>query len=339
MTGRSSPGPRPSPSGSTPRRWSSGRPGPEPTAGSPFGQRPDTMTYLTALLPVEQGVAVYASLHAAVGSARATGDGAAPDQRGAGQVMADTLVERVTGQATAAAVPIEVQLVMPAETLVGERRRTGHAARRSPGAGRVRPSPPGRLRRRVRRRRCAGRSGPATAVHQPRRAPARRDGLPTPRLRRPAAPVPHGPRPDLPHPVVRRPDPARRPRGARQCRRPHQCHQRPGAVRGLQPRQGSARLGRDRHRPGPHAARPAAPPHRVRTTTPTGHTYDSTAPPLLPTAGASPATGHSTGPVARHTCITLTWAERYRAAPTCSTAPDRRGGPAEGRGLSACPVR
>ncbi|MDF2146962.1 HNH endonuclease, partial [Knoellia sp. p5-6-4] len=80
---------------------------------------PDTMTYLTALLPVEQGVAVYAALHAAVGAARATGDGAAPDQRGAGQVMADTLVERVTGQATAAAVPLEVQLVLPAETLLG----------------------------------------------------------------------------------------------------------------------------------------------------------------------------------------------------------------------------
>jgi hypothetical protein len=33
--------------------------------------------------------------------------------------MADTLVERLTGQATAAAVPLEVQVVMPAETLLG----------------------------------------------------------------------------------------------------------------------------------------------------------------------------------------------------------------------------
>ena len=32
--------------------------------------------------------------------------------------MADTLVERVTGQATAGAVPVEVQLVMPEETLL-----------------------------------------------------------------------------------------------------------------------------------------------------------------------------------------------------------------------------
>ena len=71
---------------------------------------PDTMTHLTALLPVAQGVAVFAALEQAAGSARAEGD-----ERGRGQVMADTLVERVTGQTAAAAVPIEVQLVMPAE--------------------------------------------------------------------------------------------------------------------------------------------------------------------------------------------------------------------------------
>ena len=32
------------------------------------------MTYLTALLPVEQGVAAYAALKGAVGTARAQGD-------------------------------------------------------------------------------------------------------------------------------------------------------------------------------------------------------------------------------------------------------------------------
>ena len=78
---------------------------------------PDTMTYLTALLPVAQGVAVYAALSAAAGQAQAQGAG---DARGRGQLMADTLVERVTGQATATAVPIEIQLVMPAETLLGQ---------------------------------------------------------------------------------------------------------------------------------------------------------------------------------------------------------------------------
>ncbi|TQS91701.1 HNH endonuclease [Arthrobacter sp. TS-15] len=65
---------------------------------------PDTMTYLTALLPVAQGVAVYAALSRAADTARSTGGagtgggvgsgGVAPTR---GQVMADTLVERVTG--------------------------------------------------------------------------------------------------------------------------------------------------------------------------------------------------------------------------------------------------
>ena len=59
---------------------------------------PDTMTYLTALLPVAQGVAVYAALNRAADSARSIGSadsgGVVPTR---GQVMADTLVERVTG--------------------------------------------------------------------------------------------------------------------------------------------------------------------------------------------------------------------------------------------------
>ncbi|WP_325789830.1 HNH endonuclease [Arthrobacter koreensis] len=73
---------------------------------------PDTMSYLTGLLPVAQGVAVYAALSRAADSLRATGD-----ERGRGQIMADTLVERVTGQATADRVPVEVQLVITDRTL------------------------------------------------------------------------------------------------------------------------------------------------------------------------------------------------------------------------------
>ncbi|GAB3057510.1 HNH endonuclease signature motif containing protein [Intrasporangium mesophilum] len=68
---------------------------------------PDTMAYLSALLPVAQAVAAHAALTAAADSARAMGDG-----RGKGQVMADELVMRVTGQARAQDVPVEVQLVM-----------------------------------------------------------------------------------------------------------------------------------------------------------------------------------------------------------------------------------
>ena len=68
---------------------------------------PDTMTYLTGLLPVTQGVAVYAALSREADSCRAQGD-----QRSRGQIMADTLVERVTGQTTASDVRVEVQVVM-----------------------------------------------------------------------------------------------------------------------------------------------------------------------------------------------------------------------------------
>ena len=44
------------------------------------------------------------------------------DQRGRGQLMAELLVERVTGQASATAVPVEVQLVVTDVSLFGEAR-------------------------------------------------------------------------------------------------------------------------------------------------------------------------------------------------------------------------
>ncbi len=68
---------------------------------------PDVMSKLSALLPVKQGVAAYAALRLAADSARAAGD-----PRTRGQVMADELVRRVTGQSEADDVPIEIQLVM-----------------------------------------------------------------------------------------------------------------------------------------------------------------------------------------------------------------------------------
>ncbi|BBZ52550.1 hypothetical protein MHEI_42670 [Mycobacterium heidelbergense] len=72
---------------------------------------PDTMTYLTALLPVAQGVSVYAAL-------RRQADTRC-DGRSRGQVMADTLVERVTGRDPAVPVPVAVNLVLSDETLLG----------------------------------------------------------------------------------------------------------------------------------------------------------------------------------------------------------------------------
>jgi hypothetical protein len=72
---------------------------------------PDTMTWLSALLPVAQGVSVYAALRRA---ADTCGDG-----RSRGQVMADTLTERVTGRPADVAAPIAVNLVMSDEALLG----------------------------------------------------------------------------------------------------------------------------------------------------------------------------------------------------------------------------
>lgn len=68
---------------------------------------PETMSYLTGYLPVAQGVAVSAALKAQADSLKAQGD-----ERSRGQIMADLLVQRVTGQADAEAVPVEISVVM-----------------------------------------------------------------------------------------------------------------------------------------------------------------------------------------------------------------------------------
>jgi len=86
---------------------------------------PDTMTYVTALLPMAQGVSVYAALKRV---ADTNGDG-----RSRGQVMADTLVQRVTGAPAEVAVPIAVNLVLTDDTLFGGAATPG----RIPGYGPV----------------------------------------------------------------------------------------------------------------------------------------------------------------------------------------------------------
>ncbi|MBO0866484.1 MAG: DUF222 domain-containing protein, partial [Mycobacterium sp.] len=75
---------------------------------------PDVMCRLTGLLPLAQGVAAYAAL-AREADARI----AAGDARGRGQIMADAMVERLTGQAHAADVPVEINLIMTDQSLLG----------------------------------------------------------------------------------------------------------------------------------------------------------------------------------------------------------------------------
>jgi hypothetical protein len=90
------------------------------------------MAQLTALLPVAQGVACYAALARAADTTTSGGD-----ERGRGQIMADTLVERVTGQAVAADVPVAVNLVMTDETLLRPESPAGQAPGHVDGYGPV----------------------------------------------------------------------------------------------------------------------------------------------------------------------------------------------------------
>jgi hypothetical protein len=302
------------------------------------------MTYLTALLPVEQGVAALAALKVAAATTTAVGDrpgatavgdrpgataagdrpgaGAgeqeAPRPRTEGQLMADILVERVTGQASAAAVPLEVQLVMPAETLAG-----GDEPAVLPGGHPV-PAAFARHLLSVCADACE-RAGVALALRRLFTSPdasqlvamdSRRrvfDG----QLRRFLtvrdqvcrtpwcdAPVRHGDH------VV--PDRAGGPttagNGQGLCQACNQAKEAPGwSATTLDP--------------GPTLVRPHAPPHRVRTTTPTGHAYESTAPPVLPTrARKRPQARERNRHPWRDTAVTITWAERSRIIDLLDTA-------------------
>ncbi|WP_370332301.1 DUF222 domain-containing protein [Mycolicibacterium hippocampi] len=73
---------------------------------------PDTMTYVTFLLPGQQGVAMYATL---TREADTTFDG-----RSRGQVMADTAYQRITGRSATQPVPVALNLVMADTTLAGD---------------------------------------------------------------------------------------------------------------------------------------------------------------------------------------------------------------------------
>ncbi|MET4542151.1 hypothetical protein ABIE37_003956 [Arthrobacter bambusae] len=73
---------------------------------------PDAMTYLTALIPVAQGVAVYAALTRKADSVRSSGE-----SRNRGQIMADTLVERVTGRRGGIS-GVDLEVIMTDRTLL-----------------------------------------------------------------------------------------------------------------------------------------------------------------------------------------------------------------------------
>jgi hypothetical protein len=71
------------------------------------------MAVLTGYLPNEQGIACYAALRRHADTAVASGDAPTRDQ-----IMADTMVERLTGQTAAADVNVELQIMMSLEALL-----------------------------------------------------------------------------------------------------------------------------------------------------------------------------------------------------------------------------
>ncbi|WP_018599455.1 DUF222 domain-containing protein [Mycobacterium sp. 155] len=73
---------------------------------------PDAMTVVRVLLPVAQGVGVYAALKRAADSTF--------DDRTRGQVMADTVVDRVTGHPAQMPEPVAVNLIISDQTLLGD---------------------------------------------------------------------------------------------------------------------------------------------------------------------------------------------------------------------------
>lgn len=77
----------------------------------------DGMGRVSAIIPIQQAVAVYEGLKGAAESVSAAGG--AKGRRN-NQLMADTFVERLTGQARAEAVPTEVHLIVEAETLLSD---------------------------------------------------------------------------------------------------------------------------------------------------------------------------------------------------------------------------
>ena len=136
---------------------------------------PDTMSVLSGFLPVEQGVACWAALRAHTDTVKNTGDTRTRDQ-----IMADTLVERLTGQTRAGRRQAEIAIVIPVDALTDPDARpapapasTGGRGRRRCRGPRLRPLPTTRHPRRIPRPALV-----AAAVHRPPRRHHRRRPAP-----------------------------------------------------------------------------------------------------------------------------------------------------------------
>ncbi|WP_299571656.1 HNH endonuclease [uncultured Williamsia sp.] len=87
--------------------------------------KPDAMVQLSALLPMKAGIAAFAAIKQHADGLVGDGD------RTHAQIMADTVVERLTGKARAEDLPVAVDVVVSADVLVGD----ASAAAEVPGYG------------------------------------------------------------------------------------------------------------------------------------------------------------------------------------------------------------
>ncbi|MEH3154126.1 MAG: DUF222 domain-containing protein [Gordonia paraffinivorans] len=75
--------------------------------------KPDAMVQLSALLPMKAGIAAYAALKQHADGLVGEGD------RTHAQIMADTMIERLTGKAAVEDLPVAVDVVIAGDALVG----------------------------------------------------------------------------------------------------------------------------------------------------------------------------------------------------------------------------
>ncbi len=307
---------------------------------------PDTMTFLTAHLPVADGVAVYAALDAAARRLVSTGDG-----RGRGQIMADTLVERLTGRAHVSGHPVEIGLVMTDRALLGGADDPAMVA--APGVGPV-PLPAALARRLVTPsdlgatieasspEREADESARLRAKVWVRRlytTPDGRDLVATDSRRRSfdgalrrmlvlrdqTCRTPHCDAPIRQGDHVRpyRADgPTSLANSAGLCQRCNQVKETPGwATQVDSPGPTAADAGGLRPTTAQDSTNRPTTAHRTTITTPTGHTYRSVAPPLLPGRPTSQQTTPPTDPTHTPPRHLPTRAETYIR---CALRPARR---------------
>ncbi|NNM44557.1 HNH endonuclease [Knoellia koreensis] len=249
---------------------------------------PDGMAYLTVLGPMHETVGAFAALkkHAATVMAGRDPAGELPQGRHDGAIMADTALRQLSGRRLGQVQPVAVQLVMTDRALtgIGNPDRSVMEPARMVGHGPV-PAPTARSWLRSHQRRSPGETAEQAHVWV-RRAFTEPSGRDLVAMESKAALFP----PALVDYLVLRDDTCATP----WCEAPiaHADHITPRHAGGRSTAANGqglcAHCNLTKEAPGWHhevtatgVHHPNEGPHTVRITTPTGHTYDSTAPPVL----------------------------------------------------------